>query len=81
MLDIPFGDAAVEIVRSARPTSGPVLIASLGGYGGQFAAKFEHPFDVYASAICGIALFAGVMLAIVAAIPPVIRSWSRPNVH
>jgi hypothetical protein len=76
--DLPWGAAAVELVRNARPTAGALLLACFGVYGGGLAAKFIHPFNVIASAICAMALFSGVVLAILAAIPPVLRSWS-PN--
>ncbi len=77
MADVAWGAAAVELVKNAKPTAGALLLASFGVYSGAWAAKFIHPFDVIASAICAMALFAGVMLAIVAAIPPVLRSWSQ----
>ncbi len=73
---MPFGVAAVELVRNARPTAGALLLACFGVYGGALAAKFIHPFNVIASAICAMALFSGVVLAILAAIPPVLQSWA-----
>lgn len=75
---MPWGAAAVELVRNARPTAGALLLAYFGVYGGGLAARFIHPFNITASAICAMALFSGVVLAIMAAIPPVLRSWP-PN--
>jgi hypothetical protein len=74
---VPWGAAAVELVKNAKPTAGALLLACFGVYGGALAARFMHPFDVIASAICALALFNGVLLAIIAAIPPVFRSWSH----
>lgn len=80
MADVPWGAAAVELVRNAKPTAGALLLACLGVYGGAMTARFIHPFDVIASAICAMALFSGVLLGILAAIPPVLRSWSQNEV-
>ncbi len=69
MADVPWGAAAVELVRNAKPNAVALLLACFGVYGGEMAARFIHPFDVIASAICAMALFSGVL-----------RSWSQKEV-
>jgi len=67
-----IGSLPIELVKSARPAAGSLLIAAGGVYGGQFASKFIPPFDWYASGLCVLAMIIGLTIAVAAAAYPVI---------
>jgi hypothetical protein len=69
------------LIRAGGPAIGGLLLAAVGGYGGQYAAMFKPPYDDYASLICLGAMAAGTVIAAIKIImssfaPSVIRSRS-----
>jgi hypothetical protein len=55
-----------ELAKQAK-APGPLLLAVLGVYGGQYAKLFDKPFSDVASIICLIAMAVGVLLLAISA--------------